>query len=77
MAKKGQTYGHVKQNAFANRLYNKPSLRHLVIRHPGVIRKSDAVLARNEKVRASPPAAKCKGLLWDEFVTCLSREMPK
>ena len=75
--KKGQTYGHVKQNAFSNRIYFKPSLRHAVIRHPGVLRRSDAVLKRNEAIRASPPATKCKGLPWDEFVACLSREMKK
>ena len=70
-----QTYGHVKQNAFYNRVYFKPTLGKLVIRHPGVNRTSEKVLARNEKVKAKPPATACKGLAWDEFVACLSREM--
>ena len=73
--KLGQTYGRVKQNVFANRTYYKPSLRKPVIRHPGVMRRSKKVLAINEKVRASPPASKCKGLPWAEFVACLSKEM--
>jgi hypothetical protein len=82
--KLGQTSGHVKQTAFSNRVYNKPSLRKAVIRHPGVLRRSERVLGRNEAVRASPPAAKCgkKGpggtaTPWDEFITCLSEQMPK
>jgi len=75
--KLGQTYGHVKQTAFSNRVYHKPSLRKPVIRHPGVIRRSTKVLERNKKVAAAPPASKCKGKPWDEFVTCLSKEMPK
>lgn len=75
MAKLGQTYGHVKQNAFANRIYYKPSLRKPVIRHPGVMRRSEDVIARNEEVAADPPAPKCEGKPWDEFVTCLSDEM--
>jgi hypothetical protein len=75
--KLGQTYGHVKQTAFSNRVYNKPSLRKPVIRHPGVIRRSAKVLARNEKVKAAPPATKCKGKPWDAFITCLSEQMPK
>jgi len=54
--KLGQTYGHVKQNAFSNRVYFKPSLRKPVIRHPGVIRRSEKVLARNRKIAESPPA---------------------
>jgi hypothetical protein len=81
--KLGQTYGHKKQNVFSNVVYNKPSLRKPVIRHPGVLRRSPKVLARNEKIRASPPASKCgkKGpngtpTPWDQFVTCLAKEMP-
>jgi len=82
VAKKGQTYGHVKQNAFANRVSYKPSLRKPVIRHPGVMRKSDAVIARNEKLEAlegsdKHPARICAGLLWPEFIECLSDEMKK
>jgi len=66
--KKGQTYGHVKQTALSNRIYFKPSLHHEVIRHPGVLRRSERVLDRNRKVRASPPAAACKGKPWDEIL---------
>jgi hypothetical protein len=75
--KLGQTYGHVKQTAFSNRVYHKPSLRKPVIRHPGVMRRSSAVLDRNKKVEASPPAPKCKGKAWDDFIACLSDEMKK
>jgi hypothetical protein len=82
--KLGQTHGHVKQNAFSNRVYNKPSLRKAVIRHPGVLRRSTKVIDRNKKVKAAPPASKCakKGpggtpTPWDQFVTCLSEQMPK
>jgi hypothetical protein len=82
--KLGQTYGHVKQTVFSNRTYNKPSLRKAVIRHPGVLRRSTKVIDRNKKVKASPPAAKCgkKGpggtaTPWDEFIACLSEQMPK
>lgn len=73
--RKGQTYGHVKQSAQMNRIYYKPSLGHYVIRHPGVLRRSEEVLDINKKVRASPPAPKCKDKPWDEFVACLSKEM--
>lgn len=80
MAKLGQTYGRVKQNAFANRAYFKPSLRRVVIRHPGVIRRSEKVLAINAKLEAvkgtpNAPATKCKGKPWDLFVDCLGTEM--
>jgi len=82
--KLGQTSGHVKQSAFSNRVYHKPSLAKAVIRHPGVLRRSAKVLARNEKVRAAPPAAKCgkKGpggtpTPFHDFIACLSKEMPK
>lgn len=82
MAKLGQTYGRVKQNAFANRIYFKPALRHAVIRHPGVIRRSEKVLAINAKlegVKGTPdaPATKCKGKPWDAFVDCLRTEMKR
>jgi len=80
MAKLGQTYGHVKQNAFANRIYFKPALRHGVIRHPGVIRRSEKVLAINAKLEAvkgtpEAPATRCKGRPWSEFIDCLRTEM--
>jgi hypothetical protein len=91
MAKLGQTYGgRVKQNAFANRVYNKPSLHHVVIRHPGVIRRSEKVVAINAKLEAvkktpNAPATKCGATLeerkrgihkpWPEFISCMRGEM--
>ena len=73
--KKGSTPGRVRNLLGVSRIYYKPSLGKFVIRKPGVIRRSDKVLAINRKVRANPPAKKCKGKPWDEFVACLSREM--
>jgi len=68
----GQTYGRVKQNAFANRIYYKPSLRKPVIRHPGVMRRSLRVIAINKRMAAIKPAARCKDKPWDEFTACMS-----
>jgi len=75
--KLGATSGRVKNLLGVSRIYLKPSLGKFVIRKPGVQRRSTKVLARNEKVRASPPAAKCKGLAWPDFVGCLAKNMPK
>ncbi|MBA7649411.1 hypothetical protein ES703_57208 [subsurface metagenome] len=75
--KLGATAGRVRNLLGVARIYFKPSLGKFVIRKPGVIRRSEAVLARNRKIRDDPPAAKCKGLPWDKFVTCLAKEMPK
>jgi hypothetical protein len=90
MAKLGQTYGRVKQNAFANRVYSKPSLHRAVIRHPGVVRRSTRVLAINAKLEAvkgtpNAPATKCgaspeerkQGIHkpWPEFISCMRKEM--
>lgn len=74
--KLGSTAGRTRNVLGITRAYFKPSLGKLVIRKPGVIRRSEKVLERNRKVRASPPATKCKGKAWDEFVACLSKEMP-
>jgi len=77
--KKGQTPGKVRNVLGIARIYFKPSLGKLIIRKSGVLRTSEAVLSRNEKVRASPPATKCKGLhMYDgSFQACLAREMPR
>lgn len=78
MARKGQTPGRVKNLLGVARIYYKPTLGKIVIRKPGVIRRSDKVIAINEKVAAAKPAAKCKGLgSWDKFVKCLREEMKK
>lgn len=77
-----QTYGKVKQSAFANRVYYKPSLRHPVIRNPGVLRVSDDVRMINEQLRKlartpEHPSFKCGGLSWRERIACLKAEMKK
>jgi hypothetical protein len=49
MAKLGQTFGHVKATATANRPYSKSVLGGKVIyRHPGVDRRSEKVVTINE-----------------------------
>lgn len=73
--KLGQTWGHVKQNVFANRIYYKPTLRKPIIRHPGVIRRSEKVLAINKRFAEIKPAVACKGLPWEKFVKCLSEQL--
>lgn len=74
--KLGATAGRVRNMLGISRVYYKPSLGKIVIRKPGVIRRSEAVLARNRKVRDNPPAGKCKGKPWPEFVSCLAANMP-
>jgi len=63
-------------SAYGVKWFMKHSMGRIVGRLPGVLRRSEKVLARNEKVRASPPAKACEGKPWDEFVTCLAEEMP-
>ena len=58
----------------------KPSIGRLVMRKPGVLRKSEKVLKINaqlEAVKGTPdaPASKCEGKPWKEFVSCLRKEM--
>jgi hypothetical protein len=79
--KKGRYPGKA-NSAHGVKWFFKPSLGKVVGRLPGVNRKSDKVMSRNEKIRASPPASKCKNkgpggtaTPWDEFVSCLSAEM--
>lgn len=48
MAKLGQTFGHVKATALANRPYPKPTLGRVIFRHPGVDRRSLTVVTINE-----------------------------
>jgi len=62
-------------SAFGVKWFFKPSLGKVVGRLPGVNRKSEKVLARNEDIRKSPPASKCEGLSWDEFTACLAKNM--
>jgi hypothetical protein len=76
-AKLGETRGRVINTPYGTRVYFKPTLRKIVFRKPGVHRRSKNVLARNEKVAVAKPAAKCKGLPWEKFVTCLSEQMKK
>jgi hypothetical protein len=72
----GQTAGRP-NTPFGTKVYYKPSLGKVVFRKPGVIRRSTKVIERNKKVAASPPAGKCKGLAWKQFVACLRKEMPR
>ncbi|MBW2671931.1 MAG: hypothetical protein JRD89_00780 [Deltaproteobacteria bacterium] len=77
LGQKGQTAGRVINTPYGTRVYWKPSLGKIVFRKPGVIRTSDRVIERNRKWAAAPPASKCKGLPWREFVRCLSKEAPR
>ena len=75
-----QTPGKVKQSAFANRVYYKPSLRKVVIRHPGVLRVSEDVRKINEQLRAlagkpQHPSVQCGGMSWAERIKCLKVKM--
>lgn len=74
------TPGKVKQTAFNNRVYYKPSLAKPVIRTKGVDRVSEAVRKINEQLRAlaktpEHPSFKCGGLSWRERIACLKKEM--
>jgi len=75
--RKGRTRGRKLANIWNSEAYYKESLGRLVIRAKGVNRRSEAVLARNEKIRANPPASKCKGYSFADgsFQACLSKEM--
>jgi hypothetical protein len=73
---KGQTPGSPNTPVGA-KAYYKPSLGKIVLRKPGVLRRSDKVIERNKKVAAAPPAPKCAGKPWKEFVKCLRKEMPR
>jgi len=80
--KLGQTYGSKKATVFANSMYYKPALKKVVIRHPGVLRRSERVLDRNRRVATAKPAAKCGGTKENpkplsEFLACLSEEMKR
>jgi len=75
-----ETRGRVKQTAFDNRVYYKPSLRKPVIRRKGVTRRSANVIDINkqlEALRDSPehPSRVCGGLPWDERIRCLKAKM--
>ena len=72
--KKGRYAGKA-NSAFGVKWFYKPSLGKVVGRLPGVLRKSEKVMARNEEIRKAPPASKCEGKPWDEFVACLAENM--
>lgn len=74
MVSKGQTAGNP-NTPFGVKVFYKPSLGKVVFRKPGVMRRSDRVIAINERVAANPPATRCAGKPWKEFVSCLRREM--
>ena len=81
MATLGRTYGRP-NTPFGSKVYYKPSMGRIIFRIPGVIRKSEKVLAINAKLealRGSPdhPATKCKGRSWRQFIACLRAEMKK
>ena len=71
------TMGHVKGTAFDSRVYYKPSINRLVIRAKGVLRRSKAVVERNNRVAAAKPAKACKGLPMAKFRKCLREQMKK
>jgi hypothetical protein len=75
-----QTRGRPNTPVGAKAFY-KPTLGKLILRKPGVLRRSEKVIARNEKVAAAKPAAACKGIAaekgWKKFVTCLREQMKK
>ena len=71
------TMGHVKMTAFDSRPFYKPSINKIVIRTKGVLRRSKAVVDRNNKVATAKPAKACKGKPMAEFRKCLREEMKK
>ena len=83
MARKGRTYGRP-NTPWGTKVYFKPSMGRVIARKPGVVRRSDNVLAINkqlEDLKGKPehPATKCKGKPggWREFVSCLRDEMKR
>jgi len=72
--KKGRYAGKA-NSAYGTKWFYKPSLGKVVGRMPGVNRKSEKVLARNEHMRTTKPATACKGKPWDEFTACLSEKL--
>jgi len=81
MAEKGQTPGNP-NTPYGVKVYYKPSMGRIIFRKPGVLRRSERVLAVNKQLEAlredpNHPAKKCKGKPWREFVKCLKREMDK
>jgi len=78
MAAPGRTAGNPNSD-IGVKWYYKPSMGRLIGRIPGVVRKSAAVLAVNAVLEghrgAESPAAKCHGLPWKRFVSCLRKEM--
>jgi hypothetical protein len=77
---KGQTAGNPNTPVGA-KAYYKPAIGKLVLRKPGVLRRSEKVIARNIKVAEKKPATACKGIAatkgFKGFKTCLREEMKK
>ena len=59
------------------RVYYKPSMGKIIFRAAGVMRRSEKVVAINEKLAtaSTKPATACKGKPWKEFVKCLRKQM--
>jgi len=77
-----ETEGRVRQTAYNNRVYYKPSLRKPVIRAKNVVRTSADVLAINKILEdlagtEKHPSYICGGLPWKERIKCLRKEMKK
>jgi len=90
MAEKGRTWGKKQVSVFANVPYYKPVLRKIVIRYPGVLRRSDKVLAVNKALEdlrnsSSHPSKQCSydalkaaGIpspTWHDRIKCLREKM--
>ena len=73
---KRQTFGTPNTPVGAKAFY-KPSMGRLILRKPGVLRRSDKVIAVNKLLVEAKvkPATKCKGMPWKKFVSCLRGEM--
>lgn len=62
------------------KVFYRPTMGKLILRKPGVYRRSKKVLKINEQLEAvagkpTAPATKCKGRPWKDFVKCLKKEM--
>lgn len=73
--KLGETRGRVVNTPYGTRAFYHPTLRKVILRKPGVNRKSLKVIERNKRIAALKPATKCKGLKWEKFVACLRENM--
>lgn len=73
----GQTAGRVRNLLGVARIYYKPSLGKFVIRKPGVVRRSERVIAINKKFASIKPASACKGKHFSDgsFQACLREQL--